>query len=70
MEIPRFFADVYLMLGEPLVVPSGLASEELRIWASQLGECLDDLEQQGELRATQALQAEPCSPRASHEQGS
>ena len=70
MELPRFFADVYLMLGEPLEVPSGLAPDELRVWASRLRERLEDLEQQGELRARRTLQTDPCSPRASHEQGS
>lgn len=55
MEVPRPFARLSLVCGEPVHLPAGLAGEEIAEWCAHLRESLEAVE-----RRARAMAAEPA----------
>jgi hypothetical protein len=54
MEIPRPFARLSLVCGEPVAIPAGLPEEEVAIWCSRLREALEAVDRRARQMAGDA----------------
>ncbi|MFQ5755398.1 MAG: lysophospholipid acyltransferase family protein [Acidiferrobacterales bacterium] len=51
MEVPHLFTRVYLVVGNPIIIPSDVAPDDIAGWANQLRDALEAVDRRAEDKA-------------------